>query len=50
MYSPDKENAVILILNIYHVIFVSQIQEAPNVANNLKIIHLVINAKLIQEV
>jgi hypothetical protein len=28
MYSPDRENVVILILNIHHVIYVLQIQEA----------------------
>lgn len=50
MYSPGKENAAIQIPNIYHVIYVSQIQEASNVAQNIKIIHLVINVNLVQEV
>jgi hypothetical protein len=50
MFSLDKENVVKQIANIHHVIYVLHIQEALNAAINLKIIHLVINVRLIQEV
>lgn len=49
-FSLDKENAVKLIANILHVIYVSQIQEAQNAVLNFQIIHLVINVRLVLEV